>query len=631
MNGRGGDAVTVSLGKQPKTVLGLDCGSTTTKAALFAANAEGQLAFVDRREAPTTVEAPFEDVTIGVREAVLALERATGRRLLRPERDGGFLTPASGPRRGVDAVVATSSAGGGLRILVAGLMRAMTAESAERAALGAGGIVTEVIAVDDGRRTHEKLERIRQVEPDMIVLAGGVDGGNVSHVVGLADLILTAGARPRFAVEESDHLPIVFAGNREAAGQVREILGSDALFSSVSNLRPRLEEENVLPAKLAIQQLFMTHVMAHAPNYRRLRSWVDVILPTPAAVGLAVEMVATSLGDPILAVDVGGATTDVFSVHEGRLYRSVSANLGLSYSALSLLDAAGEANIRRWLRHPWEPRSFGDTIANKAIRPTTLPETVEELELEQALARETLRLSLIRHQSIVVGLRGIHQQRQMGELFEQTPTGLPLLDLGRVKAIIGSGGVLSHAPEPWQVVAMLVDGLAPKGVTRLLYDRGFLFPHVGAMASVSPKAAREMLFGPALVSLGTVAAPVLAGGRREQRGRPAVRVSFTPPGEEPREFLVHWGELRLLPLPSSCRASLRLEPCSSSVDAGSGPGVAWSGMVEGGSVGIAIDARGRQSHGRVTRSSSPGGAVVASDWATAARQAGLPSGGVGDV
>ncbi len=581
---------------EPRAVLGLDCGSTTTKAALFARGPAGRLVLVDRRDAPTTVEAPLEDVTIGVRRAVEALERATGWHLLAPGPAGGFATPAAGPRRGVDAVVATSSAGGGLRVLVAGVIRGMTAESAERAALGAGAIVSEVIAVDDGRRTHEKVERIRQVEPDMVLLAGGIDGGNVSHVAGLAELIFTAGARPRFAQDGADRLPVVFAGNREASDQVRGILGSNTLFASVSNLRPRLERENVFPAKLEMQELFMRHVMAHAPNYRRFASWADTILPTPAAVGLAVEMVAASLGDPVLAVDIGGATTDVFSVHEGRLYRSVSANLGLSYSALNLLAAAGPANIRRWLGHPWNAADFGDVIANKAIRPTTLPQTPEDLELEQAMAREAMRLALVRHRDIVVGLRGIHQEREIGDVFEQTPTGQSLLDVARLNAIIGSGGVLSQAPEASQVAAMLVDGLQPRGVTRLLYDKGFLFPHAGALASLSPQAAREMLFEQALVSLGTVAAPVAPGAAGHRRPGPkgrAVRVVFSPPGEKTTTFDLDWGELRTLPLPTACRARLELEPLSSVTDAGAGPGLTWIGMVEGGAVGLILDTRGR--------------------------------------
>lgn len=601
---------------RPRSVLGLDCGSTTTKAALYARNAEGRLVLVDRRDAPTTVEAPFEDVTLGVRRAVAALESATGWRLLADEPSTGFLRPETAPRHGVDVVVATSSAGGGLRVLVAGVIRGMTAESAERAALGAGAIVSEVIAIDDGRRPHEKLETIRQVEPDMILLAGGVDGGNVAHVAGLAELILTAGPRPRFSRDEADRLPIVFAGNRDASEHVREVLGTSSIFSSVSNLRPRLEQENVFPAKREMQELFMRHVMAHAPNYARLVDWTDAVLPTPAAAGAAVEMVAQSLGDPVLAVDIGGATTDVFSVHGGRLYRSVTANVGLSYSALSLLAQVGEARIARWLTHPWGDNELADAIGNKTARPTTLPETVEDLELEQALAREAMRLARDRHLEIAVGLRGVHQERDFNNVFDQPPTGLPLITMGRLAAVVGSGGVLSQAPSPGQVAGMLIDGLEPHGVTQLYYDRGFLFPNVGALAQLNPEAAREMLFGQALVALGTVVAPIhtplsgpgTVGPRRDVPwDRPALRVSFTAPGEPARQLELSWGELRAIALPPLCRARLELTPLAATIDAGAGPGERWTGMAVGGAVGLIFDTRGRPLERWLERGGGAGG------------------------
>jgi len=613
--------LTAGRSSRPTSILGLDCGSTTTKAALYARNEDGRLVLVGRRDAPTTVEAPLEDVIIGVRQAVAALEETVGRKLLSPAGDG-FITPESDDGRGVDAVVATSSAGGGLRVLVAGVIRGMTAESAERAALGAGAIVSEVIAVDDGRRPHERLERIRQVEPDMILLAGGVDGGNVSHVTDLAELIFTAGPSPRFASGETDHLPIVFAGNPDAARRVREILGRDSVLSSVANIRPRLEQENVLPAKREMQELFMRHVMAHAPGYDQLVTWVDAITPTPAAVGLAVEMVAQSLGEPILAVDVGGATTDVFSVHDGRLFRSVTANVGLSYSALNLLGQVGADSVNRWLGRPRPELELGDIIGNKTLRPTTLPETAQDLELEQALAREALRVSLARHREIVVGLKGVHQERDLSNVFDQPPTGLPLTTMSRLKAVIGSGGVLSKAPEAWQVAAMLVDGLEPGGVTELYYDRGFLFPNVGAAARVSPEVAREMLFGQALVPLGTVIAPETPGRRLRARRKAAVKVLFTPPGEPVREFDVSWGSIRVLHLPAGCRAGVKLQPLAADTDVGAGPGQPVTGMVAGGLVGLIIDTRGRPLH----RPGDPNGHLSSAHWARAVRQAEATSG-----
>ncbi|MCS6924525.1 MAG: glutamate mutase L, partial [Candidatus Binatia bacterium] len=167
-----------------RVILVTDCGSTTTKAILIEKRGE-EYRQTYRGEAPTTVEAPFEDVTRGVLNAVQEVEELSGRKILDGER---ILTPAQG-MTGVDIYLSTSSAGGGLQIMVAGVVKAMTAESAQRCALGAGAIVMDVLAANDGRPSYDKIERIRRLRPDMILLAGGTDGGTVAHVVEIAEYI----------------------------------------------------------------------------------------------------------------------------------------------------------------------------------------------------------------------------------------------------------------------------------------------------------------------------------------------------------------------------------------------------------------------------------------------------------
>ena len=174
-------------------ILATDCGSTTTKAILIEKR-DGEYRLIVRGEAPTTVEAPFEDVTKGVLNAVGEVEELCGRKLL--DEDGRIIRPANGDV-GTDIYISTSSAGGGLQMMVAGVVRSMTAESAERAALGAGAIVMDVIASNDKRLPHEQIERIRHLRPDMILLSGGIDGGTTTHVVEIADLVSAADPKPR--------------------------------------------------------------------------------------------------------------------------------------------------------------------------------------------------------------------------------------------------------------------------------------------------------------------------------------------------------------------------------------------------------------------------------------------------
>ena len=238
------------------TILATDCGSTTTKAILVEKE-EGRYRLKARGEAPTTVEAPFDDVTVGVRNAIQEIEETQGRRLLEDGRE--ILKPRAG-RDGTDIYVSTSSAGGGLQMMVAGVVRSMTAQSAERAALGAGAIVMDTIATNDGRLPHEQIERIRRLRPDMILLSGGVDGGTTFHVGALAEILAAANPKPRLGADCS--LPLVYAGNTEARETVRNGLGSLCSLTVVDNIRPTLEVEQLGPARAAIHDLFMRHVMA---------------------------------------------------------------------------------------------------------------------------------------------------------------------------------------------------------------------------------------------------------------------------------------------------------------------------------------------------------------------------------
>src|SRR5258706_15126923 len=167
-----------------RSILATDCGSTTTKAILIERRADGYRLIV-RGEAPTTVEAPFEDVTRGILNAVREVEELAGRRILDGER---IVSPQSGDT-GVDLYVTTSSAGGGRQMMVSGLVLQMTGESAQRAPPGAGAIVMDVIALNDGRRPHEKIRRLRQLRPDMILLSGGTDGGGGKRVVETCEIL----------------------------------------------------------------------------------------------------------------------------------------------------------------------------------------------------------------------------------------------------------------------------------------------------------------------------------------------------------------------------------------------------------------------------------------------------------
>ncbi len=573
--------------KEIRLIIATDCGSTTTKAILIEKQGE-EYRLINRGEAPTTVEAPVEDVTAGVINAITEVEELAGRRLLE---NGQIIKPQQNGD-GVDLYISTSSAGGGLQMMVAGVVRNLTAESAERAALGAGAIVMDVIASNDKRLPHEKIERIRALRPDMILLSGGVDGGTTSHVTELAEIIAAANPTPRLGT--GYELPVIYAGNKDASSLIAKELEEKMSLEIVDNLRPVLEHENLMPTRLEIQDQFLEHVMAHAPGYRKLIDWTDApIMPTPGAVGEIMQAVADQQKIQVVGVDIGGATTDVFSVFknregQGMFNRTVSANLGMSYSISNVLAEAGLENILRWVPFEIDQADLRNRIRNKTIRPTTIPQTLQELIVEQAIAREALRLAFEQHKQLAVELRGTQQQRTISEAFAQTEGGESLVNMLGLDMIVGSGGVLSHAPRRQQAMLMMIDAFQPDGITRLAVDSIFMMPQLGVLAQVNQEAATQVFERDCLVHLGTCIAPVGVA----KPGDACLSVRVEQAEKETMVDDVPFGQLRLYPLGVGQKAQVRLQP-DRRFDVGGERGNPLETEVTGGVVGLVVDTRGR--------------------------------------
>jgi uncharacterized protein (TIGR01319 family) len=563
-------------------ILATDCGSTTTKAILIE-KVDGHYRQTFRGEAPTTVEEPAADVTIGVVNAVTEVGELAGRRLV--DDDGQIIRPAKGGE-GCDIYISTSSAGGGLQMMVAGVVREMTAASAKRAALGAGAIVMDVIASNDRRLPHQQIQRIRELRPDMILVSGGTDGGNTTKVVEIAELIEPAKPQPRFGSEY--RMPLIYAGNKDAASLVEKVFDDSVELSIVPNLRPTMERENLGPARDAIHDLFLEHVMAHAPGYNRLIEWTDApIMPTPGAVGNILQTIAERQGINAVGVDIGGATTDVFSVFGGTFNRTVSANLGMSYSISNVCAEATMPNILRWVHIDMDERELRNRVKNKMIRPTTIPQSLEALVFEQAVARETLRLAYQQHKEFATTLKGVQQQRTVGDTFSQELGGQTIVDNMQLDLLVGSGGVLSHAPRMQQTASMLIDAFQPEGITMLAKDSIFMMPHLGVLSQVHPQAALEVFERDCLIYLGTCIAPKGVG----KPGKSCLSYQINGSGLNETGELA-FGELKLLPLAPGETAAVTLEP-SRGFDVGAGPGKPLTADVKGGTVGLILDGRGR--------------------------------------
>jgi len=548
-----------------QSALAADCGSVLTKVALLDF-VEGEYRFVARSEVPTTVAPPLGNVMVGLRHAIKEIEFITGRRLLQ---DGELISPERDDGSGVDAFVATTSAAGALRVVVVGATSDLSAAHGVRAVRSIYAEVQDVIAADSTnlRRWSEaadKLELFRQMQPEAILLTGGTDGGSTRHVLESCGIIATAIADVRGAAK----IPLIYAGNAAARQQVAELLGSLVDLRVVDNVLPAFGRENLAPVQAALAELYRQRRMARLAGFGQLGTWTRVsTLPSADALGLVVRFLARQYDTSVVGVNVGGDATSLFSARDGRFQPLVWPGLGVGTGTLGVWEHAGHRAITRWLPYELSAMDLRNRLENKRLRPATIPQTREDVLLELALAREALRL--------VVAEARLHG------------VGTDIL--------IASGGDLIHAAHYGQTVLVLLDALQPVGVTRLWLDNLSLLPQMGVLSTLEPMAAGQVTVRDALLPLGTLICPVAWRGQSVAAGRggkTALRFRITYAQGGSLDVEVPHGTLEVIPLPLGQQAILDLHP-TRGFDIGLGPGRPGKIDVDGGIVGLVVDARGR--------------------------------------
>lgn len=451
----------------PTAALLIDFGSTYTK--LRAIDLE-QRRILGSGQGPSTVTS---DIMIGMKAALADLEKHLGH--LPPFRYR----------------LASSSAAGGLRMVTVGLVKELTAEAARRAALGAGARLVGTFAY---RLTQADVERIVALAPDILLLAGGTDGGN-SEVI-----LYNAAALGKSALT----CPIVLAGNRNAADQAVVLLAGREVLRC-ENVMPEFNVLNIEPARAAIRQVFIERIV-HAKGIDRAQAEFDhVLMPTPAAVMEGARLLADGCAGvagmgPLLIVDPGGATTDVHSVADGvpsiagvipqglpepRIKRTVEGDLGMRHNAATIVETVGLESIAAEAHlAPARVLVLLDQIARDVER---LPCSADEIALDQALVCAAVQQAVTRHCGTVATV-----YTAVGPA-----TVLYGKDLSGVEAVIGTGGALVHSRDPYAVLRMaLASAAEPLSLRprqpRLLLDREYLLYACGLLGSVEPQAALEL-------------------------------------------------------------------------------------------------------------------------------------------
>ena len=314
--------------------------------------------------------------------------------------------------------------------------------------------------------------------------------------------------------------------------------------------------------------------------------WVDEpIVPTQAAIGKILYAYATERQVNLLAVDVGGATTDVYSIYDTVFNRSLNADIGLTYGISNILKIAGVQNVMRWIPTEMGEKEVRNIIGNLMIlQPASL--TSDEALVQQAAAREAIRLAVENHKGIASRLKGVSLKRTVADIFIQSVEST-YLDMMRTQVAIGRGKIFAQSNIA-EATMLLLDALQPEGVTEILIDRASVMPHLGMLLKENSEAAVQILSKECLLRIGTCIAP----RGRANRKQVAMTVRMTRTDGTTTEEIVSLGELKTLSLGQGETARLQVIP-RRRFDVGAEKGKELEAKVSGGELGLILDARGR--------------------------------------
>lgn len=436
-----------------------EIGSTTTIVNGFSGLKSGEPRFLGRGLSPTTVL--IGDVTAGLKNAIEDL---------RLNLNAGSIS--------WDDFYATSSAAGGLRMTVHGLVYDMTVRAAREAALGAGAVIKYVTA---GKLRKLDVQKIYDINPNLILLAGGVDFGERDTALYNAEIIQSMDIKA----------PVIYAGNIENIEEIKSIFaGSGRRLYIAENVYPKVDVLNTGPTRKIIQSAFEENI-TNAPGMKKVRDMVNgSIIPTPGAIMEAASCLYDEIGD-LIVIDVGGATTDIHSVTAGSeeiqrisispeplLKRTVEGDLGVFLNIPNLIEIMDIEKLKA---------EFGDDAVKFIASPKPIPETEAEKKIVEALTLKAIGTALSRHAGHIRYIYGASGKRRISEG----------RDLSNVKYAIGTGGALTMLPDGREIIERSIksrkdEQLYPKDVN-ILIDHDYIMASTGVMMKGYRDAALQLL------------------------------------------------------------------------------------------------------------------------------------------
>ena len=551
------------------SILAIDVGAANTRAVFFDV-VEGEYRFVASGIAPSTAEAPYKDVSEGVRNAIGNLQAILGRALLDNSRN--LITPSQPNGSGVDALVATLSAGPTIRTVLVGLLKDVSLESARRLAESTYMRIVETLNISDRRKPDQQIDAVLRARPDLIVIAGGTDGGASRSIQKLLEPIGLAS----FTMPDDKRPAVLYAGNEKIEEEIKTLIGSLATSLHFSpNVRPSLDTEDLEPAQRELARMTINIRKRQIRGVDLLDSWSGGhLLPTAYATGRMVRFLAKvySSKKGILSVDLGASAAIISAGFSDKSTLNVYPQFGLGENLTGLLNYTKLEDILRWSSLDVSPGVLRDYMYQKAMYPSAIAATKEDLAISQAIARQALYLAMqSARRDFPRNVAGIK------------PTLTPLFE-----PILAGGGALSDASRPGQGLLLLLDSIQPVGVTTVIIDQNNLLPLLGVTASQNNILPVQVLESGAFLSVGTVVAPVVSAAY----GTPILRATLTYENGTESRMDMKYGSLETLPLSSGEAGKLTVQ-CLRGADVGFGPGRGGTIPVSGGALGVVFDGRGR--------------------------------------
>ncbi len=549
---------------QTERYLVLDVGHVFTRAFLLDV-VEGRYRLVSQSAAPSTWEAPVQDVREGVLNALELLERASGLRLTE---EGEIIKVSQPSGEGVDSVVVLMSAGPPMRVAVMGILESVSVRSALRALEPFPTETALVFHVNDHRSELQRLEALLNQEVDLILLTGGTNQGTRGAIWDYVRLLrraaefLPEGARP----------VVLFAGNEALGDRVQEWLQQAYQVHRAPNVRPSLFREDLKGVRKALQEVYRDYLLRRLPGTDGLLELADLFEPVPLAWKRMARFLAAFYQTPeYLGLYQGSGLSFVLQGHVdegGRLHcYAYGLGHGLAAAREELEEALPVLEAWAWdLDDPWAE------LLHKTVYPESVPVTPAEAWLERGLA-------------FLLGRRVLESFLPSGARRRFRREGLA----PEVQLLVTGGGVWSFQSHLEATVLTALDLFQPRGTLLLLSDLAHLMAPLGAVARLNPLVAVHLARSSAFVPLATVVAP---WGFRPRGRRPVARVTLSWEPRQTTRVDLHPGELRVLPLPPGARGVLEVQPASG-VDVGAGPGRTVRQEIPGSWVGVVLDARGR--------------------------------------